>query len=63
MADEIDGLKLGFENLRIGLVVPGIKLGVVNIEADMTWLSHSMDPHFSRASSLNGETRFCLVKN
>ena len=63
MADEIDGLKLGFENLRIGLVVLGIELSVVSIEADTTWLSHSVDQHFSRASSLNGETRFCLVKN
>ena len=63
MADEIDGLKLGFENLRIGLVVPGIELIVVSIEANMTWLSHSVDLHFSRVSSLNGKTRFCLVKN
>ena len=36
MADEIDALKLGFENLRIGLVVPSIGLGAVSVEADMT---------------------------
>ena len=36
MVDKIDGLKLGFENLRIGLVVPGIEFGAISVKAGRT---------------------------
>ena len=46
MADKIDGLRLGFENLIIGLVIPGIGLGAVSVEAG-TWPSHiGLDRYF-----------------
>ena len=52
MIDKIDCLKLGFENLRIGLVVPSIGLGAVSVEAGMTWssctgLSRYFEPYHS----------------
>ena len=39
MADKIDGLKLGFENLIIELIIPGIRLGAISVEAGRTRLS------------------------
>ena len=44
MADKIHGLKLGFENLIIGLVVPGIRLGAISVKAGRTQSSRTGPP-------------------
>ena len=44
MADKIDGLKLGFENLIIELVVPGIGLGAISVKAGRTQSSPTGPP-------------------
>ena len=44
MADKIHGLKLGFENLIIELVVPGIRLGAISVKAGRTQSSPTRPP-------------------
>ena len=44
MADKIDDLKLGFENLIIELVVPGIRLGAISVKAGRTQSSPTGPP-------------------
>ena len=48
MADKIDGLKLGFENLIIKLVIPSIKLGAISVKAGRTLYRVVPDHHRTR---------------